>query len=168
MKLQWFEEKVPENIKIKQVYGVIFNENGETLLKFGDKNDRDLYYLAGGTPEECDKDMVATLKREFVEELNTTLKDPVYYLGYQLVDEENGKPPYAQVRMVAMIDKIGEKRPDPDCGKTYGRVLAKPENAIKLLSWGEIGEKIIRKAVKIAEEKFGLDFSKQDDVITSV
>lgn len=126
MKLQWFEEKVPENIKISQVYGVVFNKNGETLLKYGDKKGRDCYYLAGGTPEKCGKDMVA------------------------------------------MIDQIGERKPDPDCGKTYGRVLAKPERAIELLSWGEIGARIVRKAAEVAAEKFGLDFSNADDIIISV
>ena len=39
--------------------------------------------MFGGTPEDFDKDRIATLKREFVEEANTTLKDPIYLVGYQ-------------------------------------------------------------------------------------
>lgn len=168
MKLQWFEEEVPSGVKVTQVYAVVFNRQGEILLKVGDKKGRNLCYLAGGTPESFDKDRVATLKREYIEEMNTTLKDPVYYLGYQLVDEENGKLPYAQIRMTAMIDTVGEKKPDPDTGLIYGRIFAEPEKAIKLLNWGEIGEKIIRKAVKIAKEKFELDFSNPNENVRNV
>lgn len=168
MKLQWFEQEVPEGIKVTQVYAVVFNSECEILLKVGDKKGDKLCFLAGGTPESFDKDRVATLKREYIEEMNTTLKDPVYYLGYQLVDEENGKPPYAQIRMTAMIDNVGEKKPDPDTGLTYDRIFAEPEKAIKLLNWGEIGERIIRKAVEIAKEKFGLDFSNPSEEVKSV
>lgn len=168
MKLQWFEEEVPDGIKVTQVYAVVFNSQGEVLLKVGDKKGNNLYFLAGGTPESFDKDRVATLKREYIEEMNTTLKDPVYYLGYQLVDEENGKPPYAQIRMTAMIDNVGEKKPDPDTGLVYDRVFAEPEKAIKLLNWGDIGERIIRKAVEIAKEKFDLDFSNPSDEVKSI
>lgn len=41
-------------------------------------------------------------------------------------------------------------------GKTYERVLASPEKAKQLLSWGEIGNKIIDCAVKVAKEKYQL------------
>lgn len=169
MKLSWFEEDVPDNIEIHQIYAVVFNERGEVLLKQGDRRGNMEYYaLAGGTPELYDKDLLDTLRREYVEEMNTTIKDPVYYLGYQLVDEENGIPPYAQVRITAMVDTIGESLPDPDCGVTYKRVFAEPNKAIRLLNWGDIGERIIRKSVEIAKEKFGLTFENLNDNVTYV
>lgn len=168
MKLQWIEKEVPENVKVRQVYAVVFNEQGKVLLKHGDKKGGKTFSLAGGTPELFDINRVATLKREFIEELNTSLKDPVYYLGYQLVDEENGIEPYAQIRMTAMIETIGEKKPDPDCGVTYDRVLVEPEQAIKLLNWGDIGERIIHKAVSVAAEKFNIDFSVIDNLVENV
>lgn len=169
MKLQWFENEVPRNIAIRQVYGVVFDNRGKTLLKVGNKNgDLNYYSLAGGTPELFDNDRISTLKREFIEEVNTTLLEPIHYLGYQLVDEENGIPPYAQVRMTAMINTIGEKKPDPDCGVTYNRILVEPLQAIHLLNWGDIGEKIIKKAMSVAKDKFGLTFFDVDNNIEDV
>ena len=53
--------------------------------------------------------------------------------------EEDGTPPYAQVRMAALIRKIGIKRPDPDNGKTYDRLLVPPDKAAFLLNWGDVG-----------------------------
>lgn len=159
MKLEWFEEEVPSNLEVHQVYAVVFDENGNVLLKGESKKDgRIIYSLAGGTPEDFDKDRIATLRREYIEEVNTTLKDPIYYIGYQYVDEENGIAPYAQVRMTAMIDNIGESKPDPDNGKTYERILVPTQKAIELLNWGDIGPKLVRKAVEVAKEKFGLKF----------
>lgn len=158
MKLKWVEEEVPKNIEVRQVYAVVFNTEGKVLLKIENKNGKKYYGLAGGTPEPFDKNRLETLKREYLEEVNTTLKEPIYYLGYQYVDEENGIVPYAQIRMTAMIDKIGIKKPDPDNGVIYDRVLVEPKKAIELLNWGDIGEKIITKAVKTAKEKFGLNF----------
>lgn len=141
------------------MYAVVFNNEGQILLKTNTMNDGSIdFNLAGGTPEEYDKDLISTLRREYIEEVNTTLKDPIYYLGYQLVDEENGIKPYAQVRMTAMIDSIGESKPDPDKRITYGRILVSPKDAIKLLGWGTIGEKIINKAVEVAKKKFSLKF----------
>lgn len=169
MKFSWFEEDVPEGIEVRQIYAVVFNKIGEVLLKQGNREGNMNYYaIAGGTPENYDKDLLETLRREYIEEMNTTILDPVYYLGYQLVDEENGAPPYAQIRMTAMIDKIGESLPDPDCGVKYGRVFVSPEKAIKLLNWGDIGTRIIQKSVEIAEEKFGLKTSNRDNEVTYV
>ena len=77
-------------------------------------------------------------------------------VGYQEIDEENGKPAYAQVRMTAIIKNIGDKYPDPDTGDTYDRLLTTPEKAIKLINWGEVGEKQIMRAKEIAMERLGI------------
>ena len=159
MKLEWIEEEVPSNLEVHQVYAVVFDKKGNVLLKGETKKDgRVVYSLAGGTPEAFDKNRIAALRREYIEEVNTTLKGPIYYIGYQYVDEENGTTPYAQVRMTAMIDSIGELKPDPDNGMTYERILVSPQKAIELLNWGDIGPKLVRKAVEVAKEKFGLKF----------
>ena len=150
---QWFREEVPEGLKVKQVYGVLFDEYGRTLVRIEDIEGKKYGGLAGGKPEAFDKDMEDTLRREAIEEVNTTLKE-IFYLGYQTVNEGNGIPVYAQVRMIALIDKIGTKLPDPDNGKTYDRILTTPENAIKILDWGEEGAKMIRDACSMAKEKF--------------
>ena len=160
-KYTWYNEKVPQGIEIKQVYGIIFSSDGRMLLKI----ENDYYCLAGGKPESFDKDMTATLRRELIEEINTTIKPPIY-LGYQLVDEQNGKKPYAQVRMIALIDKIGCVKPDPDNGKTYQRFLTNPQKAIKLLNWGFEGEKMINCAVELAKQKLGITkFADNDEYV---
>ena len=162
IKFSWHESKVPANIKITQVYGIIFTTDGRTLLRVENKPDKKYYCLAGGTPEDFDADMIATLKRELIEEVNTTIHDPVY-LGYQLVENDGDKPPYAQVRMVAIIDKIGKKQPDPDNGKTYDRLLTTPQNAIKLLNWVGTGEKMFLKATEVAKSKLCIKFDCDKD-----
>ena len=164
LELFWREMPVPENLRIRQVYGVPFSSDGKILLKVENKGEKKIYSLAGGTPENIDKDTIATLYREFIEEVNTTLCEPIY-LGFQEVRGDGEKEPYAQVRMACLIKEIGEKKPDPDDGKTYDRVLASPEKVKQLLNWGEIGRKIIDCAVNVAKEKYHLQFDGSNDEI---
>ena len=109
---KWYNENVPKDLEIKQVYGIVFNEDGKIFLRIDDG----IYKLTGGRPEIKDKSMEETLKREFIEEANIIIEN-IHFLGYQLVNENNGIKPYAQVRMIAQIDKIFENRPDLDNGK---------------------------------------------------
>ena len=162
----WYNGEVPTGMKVGQVYGLVFTRDGRMLMKVDTKADgRKNYSLAGGTPESFDKDMEATLRREFVEEVNTTLEKPIL-AGYQEVDEGNGKDPYAQVRMVAYIDEIGPVQPDPDNGETYERLLTTPTRVIELLNWGEVGKNQVEAAVKIAKEQLGLtEFSNKEEYI---
>ncbi len=166
IKLGWHEEVVPKEMPIGQVYAVAFSKDGRVLLK-AEETKRGLFYsLPGGTPEKSDENLEETLRREFVEEVNTTLKEKVCHLGYQSVEGDNGRPIYAQVRTTALIDKIGEKKPDPDNGKTYKRLLVSPERAIELLDWKEIGEAIIKKAVEVAKVELGIKkFSKKEEIV---
>lgn len=154
-KLTWHSGNPPKHLKVRQVYGVIFSDDGRILLQKRTRNNEIKYSLSGGTPEPFDKDMIATLKRELIEEINTEICNDIHLIGYQKVEETNGYA-FVQVRMVAMIDKINEKRPDPDTNETYDRILTSPERAIELLNWGEIGKAIITAAVEIAKDKFNL------------
>lgn len=161
IKITWFDGNVPSNLKITQVYGIIFSLDGRILLKIEDGK----YSFAGGTPEEFDTSMVATLRRELIEEVNVVIDEPIL-VGYQEIDEGNGKLPYAQVRMCAMIKNIGVSKPDPDNNKIYQRVLVSPKKAIELLGWGEIGKNQIEAAIKIAEREFGVCyFSEKEEYI---
>ena len=135
----WVADPVPAPMKITQVYCVMFDRLGRVLLRVIHSPDGGVRYsLAGGHPEPSDSGMEATCRRELLEEVNTEIETPAY-LGYQLVDEEDGTPPYAQVRMAALIKNIGIKRPDPDNGRTYDRLLTSPEKAAFLLNWGDVG-----------------------------
>lgn len=162
----WYNGEVPNYMKVRQVYGLVFTRDGRMLMRVETKADGEkVYSLAGGTPESFDKDNEATLRREFVEEVNTTLEKPIL-AGYQEVNEENGTIPYAQVRMVAYIDEIGPIQPDPDNGETYERLLTTPSRVIELLNWGEVGKNQVEAAVKIAKEKLGLkEFSTKEEYI---
>ena len=126
---KWCKGIVPKDIEIKQVYGIVFNEDGNIFLRIED-----------------------TLKRELIEEANITLKN-IHLLGYQLVEEDNGVKPYAQVRMIAQIDKIFENRADLDNGKLYERVFKTPKETINLLNWGDVGKEQIEDAVKLAKKE---------------
>jgi hypothetical protein len=148
---RWFDGEVPENIKITQVYGLVFSKDGRMLMRIEDGK----YSLAGGTPESYDANKIATLKRELIEEVNTTIYEPIM-VGYQLVNEENGTPPYAQVRMTAIIDTVGSVKPDPDTGKTYQRLLTSPSRVIDLLGWGEVGKLQVEAATRVAKDKLGI------------
>ena len=152
----WYKGEVPNNLEVRQVYGLIFTRDGRMLLKVEDKSRGKVYSLAGGTPESFDKDKEETLRRELVEEVNVTIEKPIT-VGYQEVDEENGIPKYAQFRMVAIIDDIGPRLPDPDNGEMYERLLTTPSRAIDLLGWGEVGRLQVEEAFKIAKEQLGLN-----------
>ena len=68
--------------------------------------------------------------------------------------------------MTAIIDNIGPVLPDPDNGETYERLLTTPSRAIELIGWGEVGEKQINEAYRIAKEKLGLtEFSGKEEYI---
>ncbi len=73
-----------------------------------------------------------------------------------MVDEQDGTPLYAQVRMTAIVKCIGPVRPDLDNGKTYGRLLTTPGRAAALLNWGEVGDKQIQCAAEILKNEFGV------------
>ena len=152
----WHYGEPPKDMQVRQVYAIVFDKYGRTMLKSDVKDGKRYFGMIGGTPESFDKDRIATLKREFLEEVNTKLKDPIYLVGYQVIIGDRDLPPYAQIRMTAMIDEIGEKKPDPDNGKISDRILTTPQRAIKLLGWGESAEKPILKAFEIAKEKFDL------------
>lgn len=75
-------------------------------------------------------------------------------LGYQYVDEKNGLLPYVQVRMIARIDKVFDKRPDLDNGKIYKRFLVNKSKASKYLNYGSVGDKMIEDAIYLANKKY--------------
>lgn len=147
-KFTWFNCCVPESLKVKQVYGVVFSNDKRILLRV----ENDKYKLTGGKPEknESYKD---TLKREYIEELNIGLDD-IHYLGYLLVEEDNTEP-YAQVRMIGKIKDIYESCPDIDTGKQYKRFLSSIENVKKYLDYKDIaGNQLIDAAIDMANKKY--------------
>lgn len=147
----WHDGEVPLGIKINQVYGITFINDGRLLLF----KDREKYSLAGGTPELQDANVEETLRRELIEEVNILINTP-HIVGYRLIDEENGTELYAQVRMTALITEIKSAKPDPATGRTYKRYLVSPSKAIDLLNWQDDGAAQIYSAVEVAKRFLGL------------
>ena len=152
---EWVAGQVPDGMKITQVYCVMFDRQGRVMLRLEKAPDRVRYSLAGGRPEPFDHGIEETCRRELLEEVNTEIEKPVC-IGYQRVDEENGTPPYVQVRMAAMIRSVGEKRPDPDNGETYDRRMVPPEKAAELLRWGDVGRAQIMAAKDVIYRQYGI------------
>ena len=159
----WHDGTVPRGMEVRQVYGLIFSSDGRLLLLAEKKGETIKYSLGGGHPEQDDAGLEATLRREIWEELNITIMPPII-VGYQEVNEGNGMPLFAQVRMTALIDSVGEIRPDVANGKTYGRLLVSPMKAIDLLKWGKVGESQVKAAMRIAKKELGIsEFAETDD-----
>ncbi len=154
-RFEWVGEGVPEGMRITQVYGIILDREGRVMLRVEKRAGGIRYSLGGGRPEPFDDGIEATCRRELLEEVNTEIETPVY-IGYQLVDEEDGTSPYAQVRMAALIKRIGEKKPDPDNGETYDRYMVSPERAAELLNWGEVGYEQVMKAREVVYRQYGI------------
>ena len=154
-RFEWVGERVPEGMRITQVYGIILDREGRVMLRLEKTAGGIRYSLGGGRPEPFDDGIEATCRRELLEEVNTEIETPVY-IGYQLVDEEDGTPPYAQVRMAALIKRIGEKKPDPDNGETYDRYMVSPERAAELLNWGDVGYEQVMKAKEVVYRQYGI------------
>ena len=152
---EWVPEQVPDGMKITQVYCIMIYRQGRVMLRVEKGQEGIRYSLAGGRPERSDDGIEATCRREVLEEVNTEIDTPVY-IGYQRVDEENGMPAYAQVRMAALIRFIGEKRPDPDNGETYDRYMTAPENAANLLNWGGVGYEQVLAAKKVVYSQYDI------------
>lgn len=150
--ITWEKGNVPAGMEVRQVYGVFFDKQGRVLLRI----EKGKYKLTGGKPEKNDSDYYATLRRELREEANCTVGD-LRMVGYQKVDEEDGTPAYAQIRMTGIIHEIGEASPDPDRpGWVYGRVLVSPLKAAVLLNWGQVGINQIYDAAIEAHTHFNL------------
>ena len=147
VKYTWYNIPVPRYLKVKQVYGIAFNDDGRIILRI----ENNKYKLTGGKPEG-NESYEGTLKREYIEELNVELGD-CYYLGYLLVEDNNEK--YAQVRMIAKIKSINENHIDLATGEMYGRELVDIDKVKELLNYqDEAGNLMLDEAIEKAKEKY--------------
>lgn len=141
---RWIESEVPTGLKVRQVYGFIFNMDGRILLL----EDEGRYNLPGGRPEN-NEDANETLARELLEEGQLTINSPEY-LGYQFID---GDEEYAQVRFAALIEQILPSASDPSTGRQYGRLWVPPNQVNELLTWGESGNQQLAAATAAASKR---------------
>ncbi len=145
----WRKCPVPEDIPVRQVYGIAFSNDGRILLRIEDGK----YKLTGGRSESGET-FEETLLREYVEELNVNLVE-AHYLGYLLVEEDGNK--YAQVRMIARIKDILENHIEIATGKEYGRRLVVSDRVKEYLNYSDVaGNQMLEDAMELAKSHYGL------------
>jgi 8-oxo-dGTP diphosphatase len=147
----WHEAPVPDHLEITQVYGYLLCPATSRVLV---QDDDGSFNLPGGTPEPFDVDLVDTLVREALEENQVVVTESAY-LGYQEVHRP-GRAPYAQVRMVGLIGSFEDRRPDPDGGRIYRRLMTSLAEAPLVLGWGEPAIAQAEIAARVAEQAWGL------------
>ncbi|WP_328791432.1 MULTISPECIES: NUDIX hydrolase [unclassified Streptomyces] len=124
----------PEEIPVQQTWGWLVDPHGRVLVML---DRHGVPSLPGGRPEAGESPF-ETLAREAEEEVQARLSTP-YPLGYQQV-REHGRPPYAQLRLGALLRGLDSAAPDRDTGEKYQRVLIPARQANLLLGWGPEGD----------------------------
>ncbi len=128
--------------KVTQVYGVCFV--GNKMLVVHNKN---AWGLVGGGLEvgEIYEDC---LKREVKEESNMKVVS-FAPIGYQEV-KFNGQVIY-QLRFVGVVEPYGDFVSDPDGDITEVKLID-PKDYKKYFDWGEVGDRIMERALKLLKE----------------
>jgi hypothetical protein len=149
--VEWFDldEKYQlENIAWQQVYA-IGDVNGNVPIVQYENPKFEPDNLPGGKTEP-NETAEQTLVREMEEELNMRVLawQP---LGYQKVSAPNGETAN-QLRVYAKLTPIGPFVSDPG-GNIIGHRLVAPQNVNEIIQYGEIGERMMRRAGKYFEDE---------------
>ncbi|WP_406841531.1 NUDIX hydrolase (plasmid) [Streptomyces sp. AHU1] len=155
MKAHWIAAQVPDDLRVRQVYGFLFDNEGRVLVQ----DDLGRHNLPGGKPE-AGEDFQQTLARECVEESQVEI-GAAAYMGYVLV-QDPGAEPYAQVRMAARITRFLDRAPDESTGRVYRRLMTPIENAPALLDWGAHGSAQAKTAAEVAHRDLGVRLAATD------
>lgn len=157
-RFEYFEAdsvKYLQQDRILQVLITAFHNDKLLIVNNVNKSHKNIYYgLVGGSvergesPEEC-------LVRELKEESNMR---PIDYklIGFQkcLNISNPEKPVEYQLRYFALVEPIGEFRPDCDPDGDVTELLEiEPKDYREYFDWGEVGELIIKKALEMKNEK---------------
>lgn len=147
----WIKTNALKNFSpITQVYGICFNEKYEILICR--KDSKSAWQLPGGKPESNEL-LSETLKREFTEEVNITIKN-IQPLGVQKVlypdnPNSNESEVFYQARMVCEVDAILEPTIDPDLGVTWERMFVRNQEITRYIQWGTIGKAMFNDAINM-------------------
>jgi 8-oxo-dGTP diphosphatase len=127
--------------KIKQVYAVCLLKD-KMVIVYHEKNKT--WGLVGGSLEKGET-LEDCLKREIQEESNMKVIDfkPV---GYQEVT--TGDKTIYQLRYACRVEPYGEFKNDPD-GKITEIKIIDPKDYKQYFDWGEVGDQIVKRALKI-------------------
>lgn len=127
--------------KVTQVYGICFCD-GKLIIVYNKK--KDMWTPAGGSIESGET-YEGCLTREVQEESNMKILT-AKPIGYQEVNW-NGKN-FFQLRYVCEVAPYGEFISDP-CGDITEIKLIDPKEYKLYFDWGEIGERIIDRAIEL-------------------
>jgi 8-oxo-dGTP pyrophosphatase MutT (NUDIX family) len=130
--------------KATQVYGVCFSE-GKMLIVFNGK--RKSWGLVGGTIEPGES-FEECLRREVEEESNMKVLS-LAPIGYQAVTVDENT--IYQLRFACTIEPIGPFVADPAESITEIKLID-PLSYKEFFDWGEIGERIITRALELKKE----------------
>lgn len=129
--------------KCRQTYGVCFCDG---KIVFGYSGGRKEYGLIGGTVEEGES-FEQTLRREIKEESNMEILS-FLPIGYQKVIDTRDQSYVYQLRYVCTVKPYG-----PFTGDTMGDIveikLVETKDYKEYLKWGEIGNRIIERAIEL-------------------
>lgn len=125
-----------------QSYGVCFLGNKMVIVLNGKKK---TWGLVGGSIEEGES-YEECLKREVLEESNMRVLvcKPV---GYQMVEQQGRGSDY-QLRYVCLVEPVGPFISDPAGSITEIKIID-PKDYKQYFDWGEIGDRIIQRALEI-------------------
>ncbi|EKE12673.1 MAG: NUDIX protein [uncultured bacterium] len=134
-----FDEVDPA--KTTQAYGVCFYGDKMVIAHGGKKKN---WGLVGGTIEDGET-FENTLKREIIEESNMEVLE-FLPIGYQEVS--HGKDYKIQLRYACKVNPLGPFVKDP-AGSVTEIKLINPEDYKKYFDWGEVGERIVERALEL-------------------
>ena len=131
--------------KCTQTIGFAFN--GDKMILVNNTTNPNEFKPLGGSVEDGEH-IDEALIREIKEESNMKVLD-FKPLGYQIVTDEEGKDePYYQLRYYCKVEPYGPFLGDPD-GDVTEVLEIDPADYKKYFDWGEIGDALMDKALRI-------------------
>jgi 8-oxo-dGTP pyrophosphatase MutT (NUDIX family) len=130
-----------------QTYGFSFYQ--DKILIVNNVNKPGTYTPVGGSVESGENPDDA-LVREIQEESNMKVLY-LHPIGYQRVTDVSGiQKPYYQLRYFCIVEPYGPFISDPD-GDVTEVIEILPQDYKKYFDWGEIGDKIMERAIELKE-----------------
>lgn len=151
--LTWIKSSdLTEFTPFYQVYGIVFNPEGEILLI--EENGR--WKIPGGTPEGNETPL-ETLSRELIEESDVSYQKALP-LGAQRVDFIDNPHPtegdlYYQLRYVCLIKSLLPQTPDPATGLINPRMFVPATKVTEYVNWGVPGNAMFADAIYLFNQK---------------